>query len=67
MARTNYSVGVDRGGFWSKALNSDAVHYGGAGWGNMGGLEALPYACHGRSHCLLLTLPPLSAVFFKSP
>lgn len=67
VARTNYRVGVDRGGFWSEALNSDAPQYGGSGWGNMGGLEALPYACHGRSQCLMLTLPPLSAVFFKAP
>ncbi|MGH9794743.1 MAG: 1,4-alpha-glucan branching protein GlgB [Candidatus Acidiferrales bacterium] len=67
VARTNYRVGVDRGGFWTEALNSDAVHYGGSGWGNMGGLEALPFTCHGRSHCLMLTLPPLSAVFFKAP
>jgi 1,4-alpha-glucan branching enzyme len=67
VARSKYRVGVDRGGYWREALNSDAVQYGGTGWGNMGGVEAQPTPYHGRSHSVLLTLPPLSAVFFKAP
>jgi 1,4-alpha-glucan branching enzyme len=63
--RLNYRVGAPRGGFWQELRNSDAHDYGGAGYGNMGGVEATPIPCHGRPYSLNLTLPPLSAVFFK--
>ncbi len=63
--RPNYRIGAPCGGFWKEVLNSDATYYGGAGWGNMGGVEAVPIPLHGRSHSLTLTLPPLAAMFFK--
>jgi 1,4-alpha-glucan branching enzyme len=47
-------------------LNSDATLYGGSGWGNLGGADAVPIPLHGRGHSLTLTLPALSALFFKS-
>jgi 1,4-alpha-glucan branching enzyme len=61
--RTAYRVGVPRGGWWKEILNSDSTQYGGAGWGNLGGQEAAPVGAHGRLHSLVLTLPPLGAVF----
>ena len=64
--RTNYRIGAPRGGYWREVLNSDAPIYGGGGWGNLGGVDAAPIALHGRSHSLTLTLPALSAVFFKN-
>jgi 1,4-alpha-glucan branching enzyme len=64
--RTNYRIGVPRGGFWKELFNSDASYYAGGNWGNAGGAEASPIARHGHFHSLLLTLPPLSALFFKS-
>jgi 1,4-alpha-glucan branching enzyme len=64
--RHNYRVGVPRGGFWKEILNSDAGIYGGAGYGNFGGLEATPVPAHGKWHSLSLTLPPLGVLFFKS-
>jgi 1,4-alpha-glucan branching enzyme len=64
--RLNYRVGAPRGGFWHEVRNSDASDYGGAGHGNLGGVEAAPIACHGRPYSLTLTLPPLAVVFFKS-
>jgi 1,4-alpha-glucan branching enzyme len=64
--RTNYRIGVPRGGYWQELLNSDAMLYGGGGWGNLGGAEAAPVALHGRHHSLTLTLPALSALFFKN-
>jgi len=64
--RPNYRLGAPRGGFWKELLNSDAAEYGGAGWGNLGGVEAVPIPLHGRSHSISVTLPPLAAVFFKS-
>jgi 1,4-alpha-glucan branching enzyme len=63
--RTNYLVGVPSGGYWKELLNSDAPLYGGGGLGNYGGVEAAPVPAHGRFHSLTLTLPPLSAIFFK--
>ncbi len=64
--RTNYRIGVPRGGYWQEVLNSDAALYGGGGWGNLGGMDAAPVPLHGRSHSLTLTLPALSAVFFRN-
>jgi 1,4-alpha-glucan branching enzyme len=64
--RPNYQVGAPRGGFWRELANSDAVEYGGGGWGNFGGVEAAPLPLHGRPYSLTLTLPPLAVVFLKS-
>jgi 1,4-alpha-glucan branching enzyme len=64
--RPNYRVGVTRGGYWEEVLNSDAPTYGGSGWGNLGGVEAVPVASHGRNQSLVLTVPPLGAVFLRS-
>ena len=64
--RQNYRVGVPREGFWKETLNSDALIYGGAGWGNLGGVEAVPVRSHGRPFSLSLTLPPMSALFLTS-
>ncbi|SEM80551.1 1,4-alpha-glucan branching protein GlgB [Nitrosomonas marina] len=63
--RMNYRVGVPRGGWWREVLNSDATQYGGSGHGNLGGVEAAPVSVHGRSHSLMLSLPPLATLFFK--
>jgi len=66
VARTNYRIGVPRGGYWREVLNSDARIYGGGDYGNLGGLEAAPIPCYGRYYSLSLVLPPLSVLFFKS-
>ncbi len=63
--RDNYRVGVPHAGTWTEALNSDATLYGGSGRGNLGGVNTSPVASHGHYHSLLLTLPPLSILFFK--
>ncbi len=63
--RLNYRVGVPRPGFWKEILNSDAKLYGGSGYGNFGGAEAVPVPSHGRYHSLTLVLPPLGIVFLK--
>jgi len=61
--RTNYVVGVPEGGYWRELLNSDAPIYGGSGIGNLGGVDAAPVSAHGRFQSLVLTLPPLAAIF----
>jgi 1,4-alpha-glucan branching enzyme len=64
--RTNYRLGAPRGGFWEEKMNTDTADYGGAGWGNLGGVEASPTSAHGQPSSLTVTLPPLAAVMFKS-
>ena len=65
VARSNYRVGVPQEGWWHEILNSDAEHYGGSGWGNLGGVEAVPIAAYDRPFSLTLSLPPLSVLFFR--
>jgi 1,4-alpha-glucan branching enzyme len=64
--RSAYHVGVPTGGYWEELLSSDAEHYGGSGWGNLGGVEAQPSEFHGRPWSLEVALPPLGAVFLRS-
>jgi len=63
--RENYLCGVPVAGRWREILNSDARDYGGAGWGNLGGVETAPLPAHGRLHSLHLTLPPLATVVLR--
>jgi len=63
--RQGYRVGVPSGGFWREILNSDAVEFGGSGWGNYGGAEAEAWSVHGRPFSVSLTLPPLGCVYLK--
>ena len=67
LPHNNYRVGVPKGGFWTERLNSDALEYGGSGQGNLGGREAAPFGWNFQSQSLILTIPPLAAVVFKSP
>jgi len=64
VARTAYRMGAPRSGRWREILNSDALEYGGSGWGNLGVVAAEPVPCHGKSHSLSLILPPLSILVF---
>ncbi|MGE0407185.1 MAG: 1,4-alpha-glucan branching enzyme, partial [Candidatus Korobacteraceae bacterium] len=65
VVRQNYRVGVPDGGYWEEILNSDANEYWGSGLGNLGGVDSAPVSSHGRPNSITLTLPPLSALFFK--
>jgi 1,4-alpha-glucan branching enzyme len=65
IVRRNYRLGVTEGGPWRELLNSDAEIYGGSGQGNLGGVEAVPIGFHGRPWSLVLTLPPLGALFLR--
>jgi 1,4-alpha-glucan branching enzyme len=69
--RTNYVLGVPGGlsggggSFWREVINTDAAEFGGAGWGNLGGVEAAPVRSHGRMQSVSLTLPPLSTLILE--
>ncbi|MBC8022830.1 MAG: alpha amylase C-terminal domain-containing protein, partial [Burkholderiales bacterium] len=65
VVRQGYRVGVPLGGAWLETLNSDAPFYGGSGVGNMGRVMAGDTPCHGRSHSVRLTLPPLAIVVLE--
>ena len=63
--RPNYVVGVPMLGHWREILNSDAREFGGSGWGNLGGADAVPLPSHSRAQSLSLTLPPLSTIVLR--
>ncbi len=65
--RHDYRLGVEKLGRYSELLNSDAHSYGGSGMGNFGGVDADAMPSHGRPYSIAITLPPLAAVFFRSP
>jgi len=64
--RHNYRVAVPEGGTWLELLNTDAEIYGGSGQGNFGGAVAAPIPYQGKRWSVILTLPPLSVLFFKA-
>ncbi len=63
MPRHGYRVGVPRRCRYLEVLNTDAREYGGSGLGNFGSaaVEAIP--CHGFDQSIVLTLPPLAALW----
>ncbi|MDM0112496.1 1,4-alpha-glucan branching protein GlgB [Variovorax sp. J22R133] len=63
--RQNLNLGVPTGGVWREIFNSDAVAFGGSGWGNLGAVRAAPVRANGHPHSVFLTLPPLSTLFLK--
>jgi len=65
IAREAYRVGVSGDGWWEEIINTDAQTYGGSNVGNLGGQRAEPIAWQGKSHSLLLRLPPLAVVGLK--
>lgn len=66
VVRERYRVGVPRDGRWREIFNTDAHLYGGSGVGNLGSAAAQEVEHHGRPQSLVLTLPPLGAVFFEA-
>ena len=64
--RHKYRIGVPLLGNWRELLNSDAESYGGSGQGNMGRVKSVSIRYHDHDHSILLTLPPLSVMIFKS-
>jgi 1,4-alpha-glucan branching enzyme len=61
----SYRLGFPAAGHWSEILNTDARIYGGENRGNLGGVDTETVAWHGQAQSALVTLPPLSAVYFK--
>ena len=62
--RHGYRVGFPRPGEYAEILNTDAGSYGGSGAGNHGKVYAEAAPWDGQGASALLTLPPLSVVWF---
>jgi 1,4-alpha-glucan branching enzyme len=60
--RFGYRIGVPEPGFYQEILNTDAETYGGSNVGNHGGVWAVSHPWQGRSHSLVLQLPPLGVL-----
>lgn len=61
----SYRLGLPAAGHWDEVLNTDAAPYGGGNRGNLGGVTTEAVAWHGQAQSALVTLPPLSAVWFR--
>jgi len=64
--REGYRVGVPRPGFYREILNSDAACFGGSNMGNSGGLPSDAKPWQGQPHSILIPVPPLAVLYFKS-
>ncbi|MGZ5553329.1 MAG: 1,4-alpha-glucan branching protein GlgB [Chthoniobacterales bacterium] len=60
-----YRIGVPEGGFYREIINTDGETYGGSNIGNMGGLNASDAPWQGRTHSLMIEVPPLATLAFK--
>jgi 1,4-alpha-glucan branching enzyme len=65
LVRQGYRLGVPGAGFYREIINTDAETYGGGNVGNMGGFQAEDFAWQGRTHSLMVSLPPLATVAFR--
>ena len=63
--RENYVIGVPESGAYTEVFNSDAAWYGGTNSGNAGEINTRQQNEHGFEHTLMLTIPPLAALFLE--
>jgi 1,4-alpha-glucan branching enzyme len=61
---SDYRLGVPQAGNYLERLNTDSAHYGGSNVGSPQ-VTATPTPWHGKSHSVVLNLPPLATVFFE--
>lgn len=64
VVRRGYRIGVPAKGFYKEIFNSDSSVYGGANFGNLGGIWSENIPTHGKEFSISLTLPPLGALYF---
>jgi len=65
LPRYGYRVGVPANAFYLEILNSDSFYYGGSNLGNSGGVRVEPLSFSHYPYSVLLTIPPLSALYLK--
>ncbi|MFC0530765.1 1,4-alpha-glucan branching protein GlgB [Phytohabitans kaempferiae] len=64
LPRCDYRIGLPAGGRWAEILNTDAACYGGAGVGNLGGVDALDQPSHGHPHSAEVHVGAYATVWF---
>ncbi|MFG3714461.1 1,4-alpha-glucan branching protein GlgB [Micromonospora sp. NPDC047730] len=62
---TDYRVGLPAGGTWAEVLNTDSLHYGGSGVGNLGEVHAEDVPWHGLPASAALQVPPLGVLWLR--
>ncbi len=65
IVRYNYRLGVPNEGFYREIINTDGETYGGSNVGNLGGLDGEAVEWQGRTHSIVVNLPPLALLAFK--
>jgi 1,4-alpha-glucan branching enzyme len=65
VVRYNYRLGLPNDGYYREIINTDGETYGGSNVGNLGGLEAENVEWQGRTHSIVVNLPPLAVIAFK--
>ena len=63
--RVAWRLGVPEPGRYDETINSDSKLYGGTNVGNLGGVDTEPVPANGFGQSLLLTVPPLGALYLK--
>jgi len=58
-------LGLPANGNWTEILNTDSAIYGGGNRGNMGLMNVEQEACNGMPQSAMVTLPPLSTIYFR--
>ena len=63
--RENYNIGVPYKGVYEEVFNTDNLDFGGDGITNGNEINSVDVPMHGYDQSLVLTIPPLSAMYFK--
>lgn len=63
--RHGYRIGVPRPGEYHEILNSDSAAFWGSNMGNAGSVCADAVPWQGRDYSLMLTIPPLAALYLR--
>ena len=63
--RENYSIGVPYKGMYDEVFNTDNVEFGGSGITNGQKIMSVGTPMHGYDQSIVLTIPPLSVMYFK--
>jgi 1,4-alpha-glucan branching enzyme len=62
----DYRLGVSHAGNYREVLNTDSTYYAGSNVGTaFGAVDAQAIPWHGKTHSIVITLPPLATVFFE--
>lgn len=63
--REGYRMGVPLPGAYREILNTDSIHFWGSNVGNAGTVQSEPVPWQGRPHSVVITVPPLAALYLR--